>query len=70
VGRAFARTAPRLHQVQSIDGPCVARHSASRQLHDEYDAPAERLDQNLVTLSSQRLDKGLLVIADAARASS
>src|SRR5262245_19054128 len=41
-----------------------------RVLRDEYDAPAETLEQDLVNLTSQLLDKGLLVIADAARASS
>jgi len=41
-----------------------------RQLREEYEAPAGTLEDDLVTLTSQLLDKGLLVIADAAPASS
>lgn len=32
-----------------------------RQLRDEYDAPVETLEKDLVQLTSQLLDKGLLV---------
>jgi hypothetical protein len=39
-------------------------------LRDEFDAPAQTLEEDLVRLTSQLIDKGLLVANDAATASS
>ena len=41
-----------------------------QRLRDEYDAPPQTLEQDLVRLTSQLIDKGLLVTTDAATASS
>jgi hypothetical protein len=41
-----------------------------QRLRDEYDAPVQTLEQDLMRLTSQLIDKGLLVATDAATASS